>query len=30
VAYYASACTRGVVDRYLVDLAPPAPGTTCN
>jgi hypothetical protein len=30
VAYYASACTRGVVDRYLVDLAPPAPGTTCS
>ena len=29
VAYFSSSCVRGVVDRYLVDLAPPAPGTVC-
>jgi pimeloyl-ACP methyl ester carboxylesterase len=30
VAYFSSSCVRGVVDRYLVDLAPPAPGTVCS
>jgi pimeloyl-ACP methyl ester carboxylesterase len=29
VAYYYSACVRAAVERYLVDLAPPAAGTTC-
>ena len=27
VAYFSSSCVRGVVDAYLVDLTPPAPGT---
>jgi hypothetical protein len=30
VAYFASACARGVVDAYLVGLALPAPGTVCS
>jgi hypothetical protein len=30
VAYLGSACTRGVVDAYLLDLTLPAPGTTCS
>ena len=29
VAYYYSACVRGLVDRYLVDGRPPASGTVC-
>ena len=29
VAYYYSACVRGIVDRYVVDGRPPASGTTC-
>ena len=30
VAYFSSSCVRGVVDPYLVDLTPPAPGTICS
>jgi len=29
VAYYYSACVRGIVDRYVVDGHPPASGTVC-
>ncbi|HEY4409276.1 MAG TPA: alpha/beta hydrolase [Acidimicrobiia bacterium] len=29
VAYYYSACVRGIVDRYIVDGRPPASGTVC-
>ena len=29
VAYYYSGCVRAAVERYLVDLVPPAAGTTC-
>jgi pimeloyl-ACP methyl ester carboxylesterase len=30
VAYFSSSCVRGVVDAYLVNLTPPAPGTVCS
>lgn len=30
VAYFSSSCVRGVVDAYLVNVAPPAPGTVCS
>jgi pimeloyl-ACP methyl ester carboxylesterase len=30
VAYFSSSCVRGVVDAYLVDVTPPAPGTVCS
>ena len=30
VAYFSSSCVRGAVDAYLVNLAPPAPGTVCS
>ncbi len=30
VAYFSSSCVRGAVDRYLVDLVPPGPGTVCS
>jgi pimeloyl-ACP methyl ester carboxylesterase len=29
VAYYYSACVRGIVDAYLIDGRPPADGTVC-
>jgi hypothetical protein len=29
VAYYYSACVRGIVDAYLVNGKTPASGTTC-
>jgi pimeloyl-ACP methyl ester carboxylesterase len=29
VAILGSGCARGVVERYIVDLTPPAPGTVC-
>lgn len=30
VAYFSSSCVRSAVDAYLVNLAPPAPGTVCS
>jgi pimeloyl-ACP methyl ester carboxylesterase len=30
VAYYYSSCVRALVDAYLIDLRPPADGTTCS
>jgi hypothetical protein len=30
VASFSSGCVRSAVERYLVDLVPPAPGTVCS
>jgi pimeloyl-ACP methyl ester carboxylesterase len=30
VAYFSSSCVRRVVDAYVVNLTPPAPGTVCS
>jgi pimeloyl-ACP methyl ester carboxylesterase len=30
VALFSSSCVRAALDRYLVDLEPPAPGTVCS